>query len=151
MLVGVDLGGTKNSGRGWDGFSRLSRKRAARRMVREQATTDRDTIDPTKVRRTAWRFHDQEDEMIMKVDTVTYPQSVSVCTDSDWVGQSTTCKSTSGEVVKWGRAALAAWSRTQQSVRLSSAEAELCALMTGIAGEMATKHLMRELGNSITL
>ena len=49
---------------------------------------------------------------------------VNVKTDSDWAGQATTCKSTSGGVVQWRNATLTAWSRTQQTVSLSSAEAE---------------------------
>ena len=47
-------------------------------------------------------------------------------------GQATTCKSTSGGVVQWGNATLTEWSRTQQTVSLSSAEAELFALTTGV-------------------
>ena len=39
-----------------------------------------------------------------------------------------------------------AWSRTQQTVSLSSAEAELYALTTGVAEGMVTKHLLQELG-----
>ena len=62
-----------------------------------------------------------------------------------------TCKSTSGGVVQWGNAALTAWSRTQQTVSLSSAEAELYALTTGIAEGIVTKHLLQELGHEVTL
>ena len=52
---------------------------------------------------------------------------------------------TSGGVTQWGGVTLAAWSRTQQSVSLSSAEAELYALTTEIAEGVATKHLWKEL------
>ena len=45
---------------------------------------------------------------------VTPPKFVNVYTDSDWAGHATTCKSTSGGVVQWRNATLAAWSRTQQ-------------------------------------
>ena len=48
-------------------------------------------------------------------------------------------------------ASLTAWSRTQQTVSLSSAEAELHALTTGIAEGMVTKHLLQELGPEVTL
>ena len=74
---------------------------------------------------------------------------VNVYTDSDWAGQATTCKSTSGGVVQWGNATLTAWSRTQHTVSLSSAEAELYALTTGVAEGMVTKHLMQELGHEV--
>ena len=70
---------------------------------------------------------------------------------SDWAGQTTTCKSTSGGVVQWRNATLTAWSRTQQTVSLSSAEAELYALTTGVAEGMVTKHLLQELGHEVIL
>ena len=76
---------------------------------------------------------------------------MNVYTDSDWAGQATTCKSTSGGLVQWGNATLTAWSRTLQTVSLSSAEAELYALATGIAEGMVTKHLLQELGHEVIL
>ena len=80
------------------------------------------------------------------IEIITFPQSVNVYTDSDWAGQPITCKSTSGGVVQWGNATLSAWSRTHQSVSLSSAEAELYALTPGSDEGMVTKHLLNELG-----
>ena len=62
-----------------------------------------------------------------------FPENANVYTDSDWAGQPQTHKNTSGGVVQWGDATLAAWSRTQESESVSSAEAELFALRTGIA------------------
>ena len=62
-----------------------------------------------------------------------------------------TCKSTSGGVLHWGSATITAWSRTQQTVSLSSAEAELYALTIGIAEAMVTNHLLQELGHEVTL
>ena len=67
------------------------------------------------------------------IEITTPSKFVNVYTDSDWAGQAMTCKSTSGGVVQWGNATLTAWSRTQQTVSLSSAEAELYALTTGVA------------------
>ena len=61
------------------------------------------------------------------IEIVTPPKFVNVYTASDWAGQATTCKSTSGGVVPWRNATLTAWSRTQQTVSLSSAEAEFSA------------------------
>ena len=78
----------------------------------------------------------------------TFPPFVNVYTDSDWTGQ---CKSTRGGVTQWRSATLSAWSGTQQSVSLSSAEAELYALTTGISEGMVTKHLLNELGYEVTL
>ena len=48
--------------------------------------------------------------------------------DSDWAGCRTTGKSTSGGLVMVGRHLIKSWSRTEDSVTLSSAEAELVAL-----------------------
>ena len=68
------------------------------------------------------------------IEIITPSKFVNVYTDSDWAGQATTCKSTSGGVVQWRNATLTAWSRTQRTVSLSSAEAELYALTTGELG-----------------
>ena len=81
------------------------------------------------------------------IEIMTLPKFVNVYTDSDWAGQATTCRSTSGGVVQWGNSTLTAWSRTQQTVSLSSAEAELYALTTGVAEGMVTKHLLQEVGH----
>ena len=35
------------------------------------------------------------------IEIVTPPKFVNVYTDSDWAGQTTTCRSTSGGVVQW--------------------------------------------------
>ena len=80
-----------------------------------------------------------------------FPPFVNVYTDSDWAGQHQMCKSTSGGVTQLGSTTLSAWSRTQLSVSLSSAEAELDALTNGISEGMVTKHLLKELGYEVTL
>ena len=85
------------------------------------------------------------------IEIITLPQSVNVYADSDWASQPLTCKSTSGGVVRWRNATLSAKSRTQQSVSLSPAEAELYALATGIFEGVVTKHLANELGHEVTL
>ena len=48
--------------------------------------------------------------------------------DSDWAGDRTTGKSTSGGLVMRGVHLIKSWSRTQDSITLSSAEAELVAM-----------------------
>ena len=72
---------------------------------------------------------------------------VNVFTDSDWAGHATTCKSTSGGVVQWRNATLTAWPRTQQTVSLSSAEAELYALTTGVAEGMVDETSFARIGS----
>ena len=123
---------------------------ASRRHVQREGNSKKNTC-PT-----------ESDEMILKrivrylksapsanslIEINTHPKFVNVYTDSDWAGQATTCKSSSGGVVQWRNATLTAWSRTQQTVSLSSAEAELYALTTGVAEGMVTKHLLQELGH----
>ena len=83
------------------------------------------------------------------IEVITPPKFVNLYTDSDWAGQATTCRSTSGGVVQWGNATLTAWSRTQQTVSLSSAEAKLYALTTGIGEGMVAKHLLQELEHEV--
>ena len=85
------------------------------------------------------------------IEIMTLPKFVNVYTDSDWAGQAITCRSTSGGVVQWGNSTLTAWSRTQQTESLSSAEAELYALTTGVAEGMVTKHLLQEVGHEVIL
>ena len=80
------------------------------------------------------------------IEINTIPLFVNGYTDSDWARQQQTCTNTSGGVTQWRSATLSAWSRTQESVSLSSAQAELYALATGIDEDMATKHLSNELG-----
>ena len=85
------------------------------------------------------------------IEIMTLPKFVNVYTDSDLSGQTTTCRSTSGGVVQWGNSTLTAWSRTQQTESLSSDEAELFALTTGVAEGMVTKYLLQEVGHEVIL
>ena len=78
------------------------------------------------------------------IEIITPSKFVNVYTDSDWAGQATTCKSTSGGVVQWRNATLTAWSRTQQTVSLSSAEAELYALFTPDSPDLTQKRTSLE-------
>ena len=48
--------------------------------------------------------------------------------DSDWAGDRATGKSTSGGAIMWSGHVLKTWSTTQQTIALSSGEAELYAL-----------------------
>ena len=52
-------------------------------------------------------------------------------TDSDWVGEKSTGKSTSGGVICMGSHWIKSWSKTQHCVTLSTAEAELVAIVKG--------------------
>ena len=60
-------------------------------------------------------------------------------------------KAQAAELCNGDNATLILWSRTQQIVSLSFAEAEMYALTTGIAEGMVTKQLLQELGHEVTL
>ena len=74
-----------------------------------------------------------------------------VFTDSDWGGDVRTRKSTSGGCVLNGTHLLLHWSRTQQTVALSSAEAELNAMCKGGQEGLAAKIMVEEIGRSLSV
>ena len=69
--------------------------------------------------------------------------------DSDWAGCRRTGKSTSGGVVKIGEHLIKAWSKTQASVTLSSAEAELVAMCKLAAEMIGIGSLTADLGKDL--
>jgi hypothetical protein len=71
---------------------------------------------------------------------------VSIYTDSDWGGCERTRKSTTGGVAMKGTHCVAQWSRTQQLVALSSAEAELNASVRAGQEGLGMVHFSEELG-----
>ena len=79
------------------------------------------------------------------------PGGLHAYTDSDWGGCCRTRRSTSGGVILHGRHSLLHWSRTQQLVALSSAEAELNASIKAGQEGVGLKHLCHELGVSVWL
>ena len=74
------------------------------------------------------------------------PEDLVCVVDSDWAGCTKTRKSTSGGAVLRGAHCLAAWSRTQSCISLSSGEAELNAILKGATETMGLRTLMEELG-----
>ena len=70
------------------------------------------------------------------------PTEVSVFTDSDWAGCARTRRSTSGGVILLGTHLLMHWSRTQQSVALSSCEAEVNAINKGGVEGLGLLHML---------
>ena len=69
-----------------------------------------------------------------------------VYTDADWAGCKRTRKSTSGGAVMRGCHLIKCWSKTQQTIALSSGEAELVALVKGSCEALGIDALMRDLG-----
>ena len=70
--------------------------------------------------------------------------------DSDWAGCRVTGKSTSGGVVMAGSHFLKGWSRTQNHVTLSSAEAELIALVKCTQECMGVQSMFRDWGGQVS-
>ena len=66
--------------------------------------------------------------------------------DSDWAGGRATGKTTSGGIVMLGDLLVKSWSRTQDSVTLSSAEAELVALGKLAMETLGIRSMCREWG-----
>ena len=62
---------------------------------------------------------------------------VTAFTDSDWAGCSRTAKSTSGGIVCIGEHVIKTYSRQQKVIALSSAEAELYAMVAASAEALA--------------
>ena len=73
---------------------------------------------------------------------------VEAWSDSDWAGCRVTRKSTSGGIVMWGLHALEAYSSSQQTVALSSGEAEYYAVLKGGVEAVGLQAMCEELGYS---
>ena len=74
------------------------------------------------------------------------PGHLTCYTDSDWAGCQLTRRSTSGGMLMRGAHLLKAWSKTQQTVALSSAEAELYACVKGIGELLGARSILRDFG-----
>ena len=79
------------------------------------------------------------------------PNEILVYTDSDWAGCQRTRRSTTGGAVMYGSCLVAHWSRTQVSLALSSAEAELNAAVKAACEATGMKQLCGHLGMPVTI
>ena len=79
------------------------------------------------------------------------PTSFKGYSDADWAGDTETRKSTTGGVLLHGSHLIAHWSRTQQTLALSSAESELNAICKAASEGLSAKYLSAELGIPIDL
>ena len=78
-------------------------------------------------------FYDQE-----------VPDKIDVFSDSDWAGCSKTRKSTSGGCIMFGTHLLHHWSSTQATIALSSAEAELNAIVKACSEGLGFQNVLCE-------
>ena len=79
-----------------------------------------------------------------KTPTAEATPDIQVFVDSDWAGCATTRKSTTGFLIKVFGATIHYGSRTQSTIALSSAEAELYAINTGAAEALNISNLLKE-------
>lgn len=87
-----------------------------------------------KPRNVAWyQYQDDQD-------------TVEVFTDSDWAGCRSTRRSTSGGCIMIGTHFIKAWSKTQATRALSSAEAELYAIVKATAEGMGVQSILKDFG-----
>ena len=73
------------------------------------------------------------------------PRALDAFSDSDWGGDLVTRRSTSGGCILRGGHLLSHWSRTQQVISLSSAEAELHALCKAASEGLAVSNMGHEM------
>ena len=87
--------------------------------------------------------------MLIKFPWQVEQSMVTTFTDSDWAGCVKTARSTSGGIVAVGDHVLKTYSRQQKVVALSSAEAELYAMVTASAETLAMIAYARDLGHEL--
>ena len=74
------------------------------------------------------------------------PTCADIYTDTDFAGCKETRRSTSGGVIMMGKHTIRHWSRTQTTIALSSGEAELSGIGSGIAEALGFQSLARDMG-----
>ena len=76
-----------------------------------------------------------------------------ICTysDSDWAGCRTSRKSTSGGAIMIGKHCVRTWSKTQATIALSSAEAELTALVKATCESIGISSLLKDIGKTVKI
>ena len=99
--------------------------------------------DDERLKRVARCLHGNPDHMQwypVQEETSTFVLS----TDADWATCRETRRSNSGGTLQLGDHLIAAWSRVQPRIALSSGEAELCAGVRRISETLGFVHRMRE-------
>ena len=71
---------------------------------------------------------------------------VDACVDSDWAGDKISRKSTTGAILKVGGHAVKTYSRNQKTIALFSGEAELYAIVFGIAEAIGIQSICADYG-----
>ena len=74
------------------------------------------------------------------------PTNVDIYTATDFVGCKETHRSTCGSVIMLGSHTVCQWSKTQSTIALSSGEAELSGIGSGITEALGFQSLARDMG-----
>jgi hypothetical protein len=89
---------------------------------------------------------------ILIPDTDPEKRGIRIAVDSDWADDRITRESCSGGILYYAEAPLLSWARTQASIALSSAEAELYGIGTGCVEGLGLKQIITEMsGRTPTL
>ena len=88
--------------------------------------------------------------MVMRFPWQVEQSMMSTFTDSDWAGCPTTARSTSGGIIAIGDHVIKSYSRQQKVVALSSAEAELYAMVVASQESLAISSYCRDLGRKLS-
>ena len=104
------------------------------------------TIGSMKALKRLGRYLIKHPRMVFRYDWQGREPEITAFSDSDWAGCRTTGKSTSGGCVLRGTHYLKGWSKTQQCVTLSSAEAELVAMNKAAAELLGILSMYTDLG-----
>ena len=99
--------------------------------------------DDERLKRVARYLHGQPD-FIQWYPVQEKTNTVVLTTDADWATCKESRRSHSGGTLQLGNHLIAAWSRVQPRIALSSGEAELCAGMHGISETLGFVRMMRE-------
>ena len=103
------------------------------------------TSDLRKLRRLG-KYLIGRPRLVMQFKWQDMPSTITAFTDSDWAGCAQTAKSTSGGVLCLGEHVIRTYSKQQKVVALSSAEAELYAMVAASAETLGLQAYARDLG-----
>ena len=92
------------------------------------------------------RYLIESGRTVMRYDWQGHEHEVTGYSDSDWAGCRATRESTSGGAIMVGGHFLKGWSRTQNHITLSTAEAELIALVKCSVELLGVRSMLRDFG-----
>ena len=116
---------------------------AAKELCRDFASPTQKSIERLK---RCVRYLKHKPRLVWHYDFQPECKDVTVCVDTDFAGCQVTRRSTSGGAIFHGKHLLRHWSKTQTTVALSSAEAELTGICAGSSQGIGMRSMMVDLG-----